>query len=161
MLDWYSKPTSSGRYLNFHSYHKTSIKINLILGLKNRISKICHHTLRIKIFKKLKDILIDNSYPLSLVNQLLFRVSKNVHPILHNSQFQEPDSILNNTFTNLFATKQDINNRINNLIINNTVDNNRPNKRCIKQMVHCRLWIVQTGLLLVKYCGRIVFETEG
>lgn len=37
ILDWYQKPSSSGRYLHYHSNHTLSQKVNMILGLKNRI----------------------------------------------------------------------------------------------------------------------------
>src|SRR3978361_1433943 len=47
------------------------MKINLVLGLKKRIEKVCHHTLRIGNLKKLYNILIDNGYPSYLLRKLL------------------------------------------------------------------------------------------
>lgn len=72
ILDWYIKPTSSGRYINFYSHHREKTKINLILGLKNRIHKISHHTLYNDNIKKLYNILLLNSYPSNLLKRLLF-----------------------------------------------------------------------------------------
>src|SRR3978361_367234 len=73
ILNWYQKPTNSGRYLNYMSFHEEKInKINLILGLKNRIEKVCHHSLRIENLNKLYNILIENSYPKPLLKKLLF-----------------------------------------------------------------------------------------
>ncbi|XP_030752332.1 uncharacterized protein LOC115879578 [Sitophilus oryzae] len=42
ILDWYQKPTASGRYLNFFSNHPTSQKYNTIRAIKNRVSYISH-----------------------------------------------------------------------------------------------------------------------
>lgn len=50
ILDWYIKPTSSGRHLNYNSFHTEKIKINLVLALKNRIKRVSHPTLRNKNF---------------------------------------------------------------------------------------------------------------
>ncbi|KAJ8910650.1 hypothetical protein NQ315_011632 [Exocentrus adspersus] len=51
ILDWYIKPTSSGRYINYKSYHPMKMKINLVLAMKNRIVKISHPSLREKNIK--------------------------------------------------------------------------------------------------------------
>lgn len=48
ILNWYVKPTSSGRYLKYHLYHAEKMKINVVLGLKNRIEKISYESLRQK-----------------------------------------------------------------------------------------------------------------
>ncbi|XP_060537265.1 uncharacterized protein LOC132708734 [Cylas formicarius] len=72
ILDWYIKPTSSGRYMNFHSYHTTKTKINLVIALKTRIERISHPSLRQKNLNKLYDMLINNSYPSRLTKKLLY-----------------------------------------------------------------------------------------
>src|SRR3978361_1736395 len=72
LLDWYIKPTSSGRYLNYHSSHSEKMKINLVLGLKNRIYRISHRTLYHKNIKLLYNILIKNAYPPRLLTKLLY-----------------------------------------------------------------------------------------
>ena len=72
ILDWYRKPTNSGRYLNYLSNHKEKMKVNLVLGLKNRIHKISHESFFNKNLKLLFDILKKNSYPDSLLRRLLF-----------------------------------------------------------------------------------------
>ena len=84
ILNWYQKPTNTGRYLNYSSFHEERIKINLVLGLKNRIEKVCHPTLRMDNLKKLYDILIDNSYPRPLLNKLLFS-NPSITPISENT----------------------------------------------------------------------------
>lgn len=72
VLDWYVKPTFSGRYINYKSFHTEKTKINLVLGLKNRIEKICHPDFRENNLRKLFNILIDNSYPERLLKKLIF-----------------------------------------------------------------------------------------
>jgi len=79
ILDWYVKPTNSGRYINYHSYHTTKIKINLILALKTRIEKISHHTLLAVNLNKLYNILLTNSYPKNLLKKLIFSTSQLVN----------------------------------------------------------------------------------
>ena len=82
MLDWYTKPTSSGRYINYNSNHSTKIKINLILGLKTRISRISHPSLVQNNLKKLYNILLQNSYPKNFLTKLLFNTPMQ---IVHNT----------------------------------------------------------------------------
>lgn len=71
ILDWYIKPTSSGRYMNYNSHHTEKMKINLVLAMKNRIQKISHISLRNENIDKLYNILIDNSYPAHLLTKWL------------------------------------------------------------------------------------------
>lgn len=72
ILDWYKKPMCSNRYINFFSNHPNKQKINLVLGLKNRIEKISHPTLLQKNLTNLFNILKENSYPPQLLNRLIF-----------------------------------------------------------------------------------------
>jgi hypothetical protein len=72
ILDWYQKPTSSGRYINFQSNHPFGQKISIVLALKNRILKISHHTFIKKNLDKLYNILINNGFPKLLIKKLLF-----------------------------------------------------------------------------------------
>lgn len=100
ILDWYQKPTNSGRYLNYHSYHEEKMKINLVLGLKGRIEKICHNTLRINNLKKLYNILIDNGYPTHLLKKLLLsNPSTTVVQIDNNLPNEENNVIIQQTKT--------------------------------------------------------------
>jgi Reverse transcriptase (RNA-dependent DNA polymerase) len=82
ILDWHIKPTSSGRFMNFQSFHPYRMKINLILGMKNRVTKISHNTLLNKNLKMLRTILTENSYPLKLLNKLLFNTVTNSTPVI-------------------------------------------------------------------------------
>lgn len=75
ILDWYIKPTASGRYINYYSCHSINMKINFIKGLKNRIMKISHASLRNKNLKNLYKILCENSYPPKMIQGILFDTS--------------------------------------------------------------------------------------
>lgn len=70
--DWYIKPTASGRYINFHSFHTTRMKINTINNMKNRVLRLSHPTFKLNNLKKLYDIMIKNSFPSSMLNKLLY-----------------------------------------------------------------------------------------
>ena len=72
ILDWYQKPTSSGRYINFHSYHSFKMKTNVIMGLKKRILDICHPSKVKNALKRLCDQMMDNGYPRQLLHRLLY-----------------------------------------------------------------------------------------
>lgn len=70
--DWYQKPTASGRYVNFHSFHTMRMKINTVLNLKNRIIKVSHRDFREGNLRKLHKILLQNSFPNNLLKKLIF-----------------------------------------------------------------------------------------
>lgn len=70
--NWFTKVSFSGRYLNFNSHYPLRYKINLIKNMKNRITKLSSSEFLNTNLKKLQNIFLDNSYPLTLVNKLLF-----------------------------------------------------------------------------------------
>ena len=75
LTDWYTKPSYSGRYINFYSNHTFTHKINTITCMKNRIEKICHSEFRHTALARLRGIFVNNGYPLRLVNKILFSTS--------------------------------------------------------------------------------------
>lgn len=72
MTDWYIKPTASGRYINFYSFHSMKMKINVIMNMKKRVIRLSHPIYHLNNFKKLVNIMIDNSFPLPLLNKLIY-----------------------------------------------------------------------------------------
>lgn len=82
LLDWYVKPTHSGRYINYNSHHTEKIKINLVLALKTRIEKLSHPSFKLKNLNRLYNTLLDNSYPKSLLWKLIY----NTRPVLDVSR---------------------------------------------------------------------------
>ena len=79
---WYRKPYCSNRFINYHSYHPTKSKINLILGMKNRAVKLTHPDFRTEALRKLSCILVDNSYPRNLINKYLFHTKYKIEEVI-------------------------------------------------------------------------------
>ncbi|XP_072397194.1 uncharacterized protein [Diabrotica undecimpunctata] len=72
---WYRKPMASNRFLNYHSCHPFKYKLNLIKALSCRLNRLIHPINRRESFQLLKNILVENSYPSSLINKYLFAQS--------------------------------------------------------------------------------------
>lgn len=70
--DWYTKPTSSGRYVNYHSYHTTKVKINTVLNMRNRVVQVSHPSFHRKNLNKLFEIMLQNSFPPALLKKLIY-----------------------------------------------------------------------------------------
>lgn len=79
LLDWYQKPTSSGRYIHYRSYHDMKMKTNTIMGMKNRILKICHPTVVDEALRRLFVTLRDNGYPDYVLNRLIYSVPRRLN----------------------------------------------------------------------------------
>lgn len=80
ILDWYRKPSSSGRYLHYFSNHPQRQKINMVTGLKNRIQRISHPTLKEKNMKLLYQLMLENGYPKNLLKKLIHNSSNSGQP---------------------------------------------------------------------------------
>lgn len=90
-LDWYQKPTSSGRYINFYSSHPISVKNNIIIAMKNRITKICHPDYREKNLKILFKMFSNNGYPSNMLKKLIYNsATGRVDNILPDDREEEP-----------------------------------------------------------------------
>lgn len=68
-FDWYTKPTSSGRLLNFFSNHPLSQKLNVVDNLIKRIFNSSSPQFHTKNSQIIKNILTDNNYPPKLIQQ--------------------------------------------------------------------------------------------
>ena len=75
IMDWYHKPTFSGRFLNFHSQHPLSHKIGVIYGLVDRYFFISHPQFHTKNLIDIINILLKNSYP---INFIFYYIKKKV-----------------------------------------------------------------------------------
>ncbi|XP_044745183.1 uncharacterized protein LOC123307046 [Coccinella septempunctata] len=80
MVDWYRKPSSSGRYLHYLSNHPYRQKVNMILGLKSSIERIAHPSLRLPNLRLLADLMKTNGYPRRLLSSLLHCAASLVRP---------------------------------------------------------------------------------
>jgi len=69
ITNWFRKPTFSGRYINFFSYHPEQYKVNTIANLVDQailLSDEIFHAANIEI---IKTILLNNCYPIGLINE--------------------------------------------------------------------------------------------
>lgn len=115
ILDWYIKPTNSGRYINYFSNHTYKIKINLILALKTRVEKISHHSLKARNLNKLYNILITNSYPKKLLKKLIYSTAQaTTHDNINNQIIPEISTVSIQDRTSYFSLPyiKDINSKI-------------------------------------------------
>ena len=64
----YRKPTFTGQYLRWESFSPTKQKTNLILTLVHRALMICTKSKLNKEIKHIKNILLDNGYPESIID---------------------------------------------------------------------------------------------
>ncbi|XP_075160458.1 uncharacterized protein LOC142233427 [Haematobia irritans] len=69
--DWYQKPTSSGRLVNFYSSHPRRVIQNTAQNFVNRVLNISSQEFHQPNIKKIKEILQQNSFPLSTIDKLI------------------------------------------------------------------------------------------
>lgn len=77
--DWYIKPSSSGRFLHYQSYHPNNMKLNLLTSFRQRVLKLSHSSFHQKNLKKLAELFISNGYPVRLVNNIIFNSTTTVN----------------------------------------------------------------------------------
>lgn len=70
------KSTFSGRYLNFHSTHLESQKIETIIGIIDRMILLSHPSFCTKNLKYIVELLLLNNYPLDLIFRVLTKKIK-------------------------------------------------------------------------------------
>lgn len=96
-LDWYQKPTWSGRYLQFHSHHPEVHKKCVVAGLFERGLKLCEPMFREKNLKLITETLIQNGYPRNLINSIK---ASRVHKLYNSVSFQERLDLTTPSYTN-------------------------------------------------------------
>ncbi|XP_044745148.1 uncharacterized protein LOC123307011 [Coccinella septempunctata] len=69
LTNWFTKPTSSGRILNYHSYNPIGHKLSTVKGLLHRMMNLSHHTFHDSNLRTIKNILKMNNYPNTFVNK--------------------------------------------------------------------------------------------
>jgi len=67
LFDNYEKPTSTGRYINYHSQHPLAQKKSIICGLIDRIVLLSHPKFQEKNLTKAINTLLNNCYPLPFI----------------------------------------------------------------------------------------------
>lgn len=73
-LDWYQKPTASGRLINFNSKHPRRVIINTANNFINRILNISDEEFHQDNIIKITDTLRHNDFPTKTINDLLNKV---------------------------------------------------------------------------------------
>ncbi|XP_055842777.1 uncharacterized protein LOC129909729 [Episyrphus balteatus] len=71
IFDWYKKPTSSGRLINYNSKQPKQVIINTAKNFVNRVLSISDIVFREKNIKIITDTLLSNSFPLNIIRTLL------------------------------------------------------------------------------------------
>lgn len=95
--EWYSKPYSSNRLLNYHSYHPTKLKINVAHNFMHRVANLTTNKPIMYLKKQISKHLEHNCYPKALINRMLCRIKFNETTKLHTSY---PITIPENTIIN-------------------------------------------------------------
>lgn len=78
-LDWYQKPTASGRLINFYSKHPKRVIINTATNFIRRVLNISDKEYHKTNINKIKDILTMNDFPYKTINDLI-KKTKNYIP---------------------------------------------------------------------------------
>lgn len=74
--EWYRKPISSGRILNYESFHPLKTKISTAYGLIDRVVRLTSDATIQNTSATITDILLKNGYPKSLINRLCSRYQR-------------------------------------------------------------------------------------
>ena len=80
----YRKPTFTGQYLCWESFNPTKQKTNLISTLIHRALMICTKSKLNEEIKHIKNILLDNGYPESIIDS---NISKKIAPFFMPKRF--------------------------------------------------------------------------
>lgn len=72
ILNWYQKPTSSGRYINYYSSHPNSHKFNTVIAMKNRVTHISDEKFLRDNLNRLVLMFSNNGYPKHILNKLIY-----------------------------------------------------------------------------------------
>ncbi|CAD6234229.1 GSCOCG00012374001-RA-CDS, partial [Cotesia congregata] len=75
--NWYTKPTSSGRLINFMSNHPISQKASVALGLLHRAINLSHDSFYEENIKLVKQMLKNNNYPPEFIDICVNKFKQN------------------------------------------------------------------------------------
>ncbi|XP_058977227.1 uncharacterized protein LOC131801989 [Musca domestica] len=158
-LDWYQKPTASGRIINFFSKHPKQMIINTAKNLVHRVMSISDEKFHNKNKHKIRDILTNNNFPIRIINRLIGRRNTtretqkdekiyksmiyvpNLSERFQNSNLYDKNKYIiaqknNNTLKKLFShTKDKIQNPDKHNVIYQIQCDGNPNEKCGKYYV--------------------------
>lgn len=78
-IDWYQKPTSSGRIVNYYSSQAKNIILNTAKNLVHRVLSISDEEFHKENIKKVRNILKNNSFPENIIRTLAKSNKKTTH----------------------------------------------------------------------------------
>lgn len=118
LFNWYAKPTSSGRMINFHSTHPIKQKINTANNLINKALDISDTQFHEENIQKIRKILRMNSFPNYLINEL---INNKTRKITHNrdKSTSAPEPCSTKTFHSIGYIPKLTNNKLLHQIITN------------------------------------------
>ncbi|XP_015118396.1 uncharacterized protein LOC107042039 [Diachasma alloeum] len=67
--NWYQKPTSAGRVVNYRSNHPTSQKIGVVFGLLHRAIGLSHGSFHEENVSRVRRVLVNNNYPAKFISK--------------------------------------------------------------------------------------------
>lgn len=71
ITDWYTKSIASGRLINYHSTQPTQQKTNTAKNMIEKVLKISDDKFKDKNINKIREILLNNCYPIHIINNLI------------------------------------------------------------------------------------------
>ncbi|XP_075162990.1 uncharacterized protein LOC142235613 [Haematobia irritans] len=74
MTNWYAKPTSSGRMINFYSTQPYNMKINTAKNFIHKVLQLSEEIFKSENLMKIKNILKANNYPMTIINNLVQQI---------------------------------------------------------------------------------------
>jgi hypothetical protein len=92
-LDWYHKPTFSGRYLNFLSAHPLSQKRGTIMGMVDRAFLLAHPRYHEKNIKLIVETLLKNDYPAEFIFET---INTRLKSLIYRKTFKQNNFSSNN-----------------------------------------------------------------
>lgn len=71
ITDWYTKPTASGRFINYLSTQPKTMKINTATNFIKKVLDISDERFKNKNINKIRNILTMNNYPIFITNNII------------------------------------------------------------------------------------------
>ena len=93
-IDWYHKPTFSGRYLNYLSLHPITQKRGTIMGMVDRAFLLSHPQYHQKNLSFIIETLLNNDYPLDFIFET---VNVRLRSLCHKKTLKQNTSDLDET----------------------------------------------------------------
>lgn len=86
MTNWYTKKTSSGRMINYHSTQPQKMKINTAINLIKKVHYIGDEKFDKDNMKKVANILAKNNYPINIIKSLMKKAQHETSKKRDNSE---------------------------------------------------------------------------